>query len=118
MAAALERRDNRSRARARAPLTAEERTAAFDAALGLVGGGAARWLHYPLAVAPRGLTAPAAGARARRSAVMGCEWRAGVLCGVTRRSVIWDAPRCSCCCSQPAAVVDGASRPERRRCAH
>ena len=43
VAAALERRDNRSRARARAPLTAEERTAAFDAALGLVGGGAARW---------------------------------------------------------------------------
>ena len=36
VAAALERRDNRSRARARAPLTAEERTAAFDAALGLV----------------------------------------------------------------------------------
>jgi hypothetical protein len=43
VAAALERRDNRSRARARAPLTAEERTAAFDAALGLVGGGAVRW---------------------------------------------------------------------------
>ena len=58
VAAALERRDNRSRARGRAPLTVAERTAAFDAALG--------------SVAPCGGSSRPGGARGRRSRTALC----------------------------------------------
>ena len=97
VAAALERRDNRSRARTRAPLTAEERTAAFDAALGLV--------------APCGGASRPDGARGRRSRT--------ALCGDGLRVAGRSALRChTALCPlgrsavllllQPAAVVEQA----------
>ena len=98
VAAALERRDNRSRARGRAPLTAEERTAAFDAALG--------------SVAPcGGASSRPGGARGRRSST--------ALCGDGQRVAGSGALRCpTVLCHlgrsavllllQPAAIVEQA----------
>ena len=97
VAAALERRDNRSRARGRAPLTAAERTAALDAALG--------------SVAPCGGASRPGGARGRRSRT--------ALCGDGQRMAGRGALRCpTALCPlgrspmllllQPAAVVEQA----------
>jgi len=97
VAAALERRDNRSRARGRVLLTAEERTAAFDSALGSVA---------PCAGAPRpggarggrSRTAPCGGGQ--RVAASGALRCPTALCHLGRSAVLL--------LLQPSAVVEQA----------